>query len=138
MKTALFFHLLGVILWAGGALNLSRLMAFHVAEDLAVQARLSLFEVKLFFFVTVPGLVLAAGAGLYMISLNPALLGQGWMQAKLGVVALFFVLTMVLGARVMRLRDEPKAGKKGPPMALHGVIGLCVVGILYLVMIARP
>jgi hypothetical protein len=32
MQYWLFFHILGVILWAGGALNVSRMLGFHVQE----------------------------------------------------------------------------------------------------------
>ena len=135
MRTALFFHLLGVILWAGGALNLSRMLAFHAQEELGVQARLSLFEVRLFFFVTVPGLILAVAGGLYRLSLNPELLAAKWMLAKLCTALVFVALTLVLGKRILVLRDEPRQGKKGPHMALHGMIGLCVAGILYLVIV---
>lgn len=138
MRLTLFFHLLGVILWAGGALNLSRMLAFHVQEELEIQSRISAFEVRLFFFVTLPGLALAAITGYFML-MNPmaGLIQQNWMQAKLALALLLIILTFMLGKRILLLRDTPEKGRKGPAMALHGVIGLCVAGVLYLV-IVRP
>jgi uncharacterized membrane protein len=134
VRTALFLHVLGVILWAGGALNLSRMLAFHVQEELGVQARFSEMEIKIFFFVTLPGMLLAVAAGLYMLA-DPVmnLISHDWMKAKLGLALLFIILTFELGRRIMSLRGKPAKGSKGAQMALHGILGLSLMGILYLV-----
>jgi uncharacterized membrane protein len=139
MRIWLFFHLLGVILWAGGALSLSRVLGFHVEEDpLAVQPRLSAIELRLFNFAVMPGMLLAMGTGWGMISGAAQQDMQfRWMWVKLGLAMLLFLLTMLLFKRIQDLAEAPAFGKKGRHMALHGVIGLCVLGILWMVLV-RP
>ena len=123
-----------MILWGGGALNLSRMLAFHVQEDLEVQPRFSNLEFRIFFFVALPGMLLAVASGLVMLSDPVMLLMQhGWMQAKLGLACIFILLTFELGRRITRLGAKPAKASKGPQMALHGIFGLCLLGILYLV-----
>lgn len=139
MQYWLFFHILGVILWAGGALNVSRMLGFHVEEDpLTVQPRLSHIELRIFNFVVLPGMLLAMGTGWGIIS-GPAQQDMQfhWMWAKLGLAMVLFILTMLLFKRIQDLANEPKIEKKGKHMALHGMIGLTVIGILYCVLIAR-
>jgi uncharacterized membrane protein len=139
MKVWLFFHLLGIILWAGGALNVSRMLGFHVQEDPeTVQPRLSYIELRIFNFVVMPGMLLALGTGWGMISGAAQQDMQfHWMWAKLALAMLLFMLTMLLFKRIQDLMVEPKVGKKGKHMALHGMIGLCVAGILWMVLV-RP
>jgi uncharacterized membrane protein len=139
MQYWLFFHILGVILWAGGALNVSRMLGFHVQEDPeTVQPRLSNIEKRIFNLVVLPGMAMAMIAGMGMLTgAAQADMQYGWMHGKLAFAMILFVLTMLLGKRIQDLAAEPKLGKKGKHMALHGMIGLCVAGILYCVFIAR-
>lgn len=139
MQYWLFFHILGVILWAGGALNVSRMLGFHVQEDPnTVQPRFSHMEKRLFNLVVLPGLALAAITGYGMLSgVAQQDMQFHWMQIKLGLVLLMFVLTMLLGKRIQDIEASPRIEKKGRHMALHGMIGLCVVGILWMVFV-RP
>ena len=60
-----------------------------------------------------------------------------WMWAKLGLAMLLFMLTMLLFKRIQDLAQEPKVEGQGKHLALHGMIGLTVVAILYAVLIAR-
>jgi uncharacterized membrane protein len=137
MRTWLFFHLVGVILWAGGALNLSRMLGLHVLEDpVQVQPRLSLIELRIFNFAVMPGMLLALGTGWGMISgAAQQDMQLHWMWAKLGLAMLLFLLTMLLFKRIQDLASEPREGKPGRHRALQGLLGLCVVGILWLVVL---
>lgn len=139
MRYWLFFHILGVILWAGGAVVLSRMLIFHVEEDPGtVQPRLSQVELRLFNFVVMPGMLLAMGTGWGIIS-GPAQQDMQfhWMWAKLGLAMLLFMLTMLLFKRIQDLANEPKIDGKGKHLALQGMIVLTVAAILYCALIAR-
>jgi uncharacterized membrane protein len=139
MKYWLFFHLLSIILWAGGALTLSIVLAFHVQEDPeTVQPRLSGIELPLFNFIVMPAMFLGLLTGWGMISgAAQQDMQYHWMWVKLGLAMLLFLLTMLLFKRIQDLAMAPKVGKRGRHMVLHWMIGLCVVGILWMV-IVRP
>ena len=139
MRYWLFFHILGVILWTGGAVIVSRMLTFHVEEDPAtVQPRLSEIELRLFNFIVMPGMLLAMGTGWGIIS-GPAQQDMQfhWMWAKLGLAMVLFILTMLLFKRIQDLATEPKNEGKGRHWGLLGMIGLTVAAILYCVLIVR-
>lgn len=138
MRLPILFHLLGVILWSAGALLCSALLALQVARDPADQACLSALGSRLFNWITLPSMAIAAICGYAMLSgAAQHTLQFSWMQAKLGLVLLLFVLTMLVGKRIQDLAMEPRNEAGGRHWFLHGLIVLCIVGILYSVYIGR-
>jgi uncharacterized membrane protein len=135
----LFFHLLSVILWTGGALTLSGMLGFHVQEDPeTVQPRLSAIELRTFNVIVMPGMLLSLLTGWGMISgAAQEDMQLHWMWVKLSLAMLLFLLTMLLFKRIQDLAVEPKPGKRSRHLVLHGMMGLCVAGILWMV-IVRP
>lgn len=134
----LVFHLLGIILWAGGLLHLSRMLGYHTREAMEVQERLSWMEFRMYYFVSLPGLAITLVTGVGMLVAMPMLLqGQGWLHAKLGLVAGLIVLDQVLRTRLMALRAQPALLDPRPFKILHGLIGLGLIGILILAFV-RP
>jgi putative membrane protein len=127
-------HLIGIVIWMGSLLTLSRILGFHVQEDPAtVQPRFSNFEKRMYRFVATPGLVLALGAGLYRFaSFVEVYRKQPWMHAKLTLVALVVILHVVLGMQIGDLAANPAKRGKGKYMAVHGTIGLCIVFVIIL------
>src|SRR5205085_467706 len=128
------FHLIGMVVWMGTLLTLSRLLGFHAREDpTAVQPRFSHFEQRMYRFVATPGLLLAVGTGLYrFVSFVDVYAKQPWMHIKLTLVALVLVLHAILGAQISDLARNPSVRGKGKYMAVHGTIGLCIVFIIIL------
>lgn len=87
-------HIVGVVVWFAGLFYLVRLFIYHrEAEDLetglrgAFQEQYSLMERRLANIITTPGMVVAVAMAVGLLSVNPAWLQQGWMHAKLGLVA---------------------------------------------------
>lgn len=134
----LTFHVLGIILWTGGLLAISRMAAYHVAEAAAVQPRFAWVEWRMYWLVTVPGAVitLVTAAGLLAVSRVPY--GSlGWFHGKMGLVALLLALHAALHVKLKALQARPEAARKALFSAVHGTIGLTVIGILIMVEV-RP
>jgi len=81
-------HVVFVVTWFAGLFYLPRLYVYHaVTSDAPGVARFVQMERRLFFIMSL-GAVLAALFGLAMIAAAPGYLAQGWLRAKLLLVAL--------------------------------------------------
>lgn len=88
-------HVVGVVVWFAGLFYLVRLFIYHrEAETLeaplreAFETQYGLMERRLANIITTPGMVVAVTMAVGLLSVQPAWLHQGWMHAKLAVVAL--------------------------------------------------
>ncbi|HTT43515.1 MAG TPA: protoporphyrinogen oxidase HemJ [Steroidobacteraceae bacterium] len=81
------FHVIFVVTWFAGLFYLPRLFVYHVAaSDAPGLQRFIVMERRLFFIMTV-GALLAVLFALAMLIEQPAYLQQGWLRAKLALVA---------------------------------------------------
>ena len=87
-------HIIGVVVWFAGLFYLVRLFIYHVeAEELdisvrnAFKAQYTLMEKRLANIITTPGMVITVSMAIGLLVIQPSWLQQGWMQAKLSVVA---------------------------------------------------
>ena len=81
-------HVVFVVTWFAGLFYLPRLYVYHaVTTDPPGLARFVVMERRLFFIMSL-GAVLAVLFGMSMIVLAPGYLAQGWLRAKLVLVAL--------------------------------------------------
>lgn len=91
-------HIVGVVVWFAGLFYLVRLFIYHrEADDLAEPTReafrsqYALMERRLANIITTPGMAVAVAMALGLLSVQPAWLHQGWMHAKLAVVAILLL-----------------------------------------------
>jgi len=81
------FHVVFVVTWFAGLFYLPRLFVYHAATaDAPGLKRFVVMERRLFFLMSLAAL-LAILFGLTMIVAAPAYLGEGWLRAKLLLVA---------------------------------------------------
>ncbi len=81
-------HVVFVVSWFAGLFYLPRLYLYHaVTTDAPGLARFVVMERRLFFIMSI-GAVLTVLLGIAMIMAAPAYLEQGWLRAKLLLVAL--------------------------------------------------
>lgn len=129
-------HLVGVVLWMGGLLMLSRIMGYHAREAPSVRPRYTWLEGRLNYLVTVPGAVLAIGAGVAQAYLHGAAWFRvaRWMHIKLtlvfAIVVIHVILTVLHRRNVRRPPDAPM--KRAVFAALHGTLGLILIAVVYL------
>jgi len=80
-------HLAFVVTWFAGLFYLPRLFIYHAeAAEPAVRAQLKVMERRLLGITHIGG-ALALGFGVWTLALVPAYLQQGWLHAKLALVA---------------------------------------------------
>lgn len=85
------FHLIFMVTWFAGLFYLPRLFVYHAMSSDAVGIeRFKLMERKLYYGIMTPGMVLTFVFGVWMlVDYAWAAYGsQGWLHAKLGLLAL--------------------------------------------------
>jgi protoporphyrinogen IX oxidase len=107
-RIVLTLHLVSVISWMAGILYLIRLFVYHAAEkESVVKDRFIVMERKLYSIIAAPAMVASLVFGLAMLGLNPILLSEPWMQAKL-----FFVACLMLATQYAnRMRGKFETGE---------------------------
>ena len=90
-------HLIFVVTWFAGLFYIPRLFIYQLEAHLEAEESkrhtlplLKLMTKRLWSIITAPSAVLATGFAVWLLVLNPALLSQGWMHAKLGFVVLLW------------------------------------------------
>lgn len=82
------FHILSVISWMVGLLYLPRLFVYH-AETQVGTAQAETFKVmerRLLKAIMTPAMIASFIFGIWMLILNPDLLGEGWFHVKVAAV----------------------------------------------------
>jgi len=134
------FHILGLIVWLGGIMTLSRLLGHHVALE-SKEARESLipFERKSYFMAILPGFLISLLTGLGMLFGKGMAVyfapGSAWgmtFHIKLLLIVVLIVLDQVTVAKMRKVhRDD--TGSRGFFMGMHGMIGLIMIVVVILV-----
>ena len=128
-------HVAFMVTWFAGLFYLPRLFIYHSeAAQAADKARFTVMERRLFIIMTI-GAVLTAVFGLALLSINQALLAQGWFHVKLALLAGL----VVFHARCLRWIGLLEAGRipdntkwlrwfnEIPVIFLLGIICLAIV-----------
>lgn len=83
------FHIIFMVTWFAGLFYLPRLFVYHaMSEDETSIERFKIMERKLFYGIMTPGGLITVILGIWLLFITPAFLSQGWMQAKLLLVAI--------------------------------------------------
>ncbi|MDB5049342.1 MAG: protoporphyrinogen oxidase [Fibrobacteres bacterium] len=106
-------HLVAVVSWFAGLLYIVRLFIYHVEaegrpepERSLLQSQFALMERRLWYGITCPAAIAAAGFGLYMMVRIRAW-EAGWFQLKLVLLALLIGYHLYCG----RIRKDLAAGR---------------------------
>lgn len=100
MHFYLFFkwlHIVSVISWMAGILYLLRLFIYHREngeKNVSMHELFGIMETRLYRIITFPAMISAWVGGLGMIYLQPYLLKQGWLHAKLALVLILTGTTL--------------------------------------------
>lgn len=142
MAWFLVFHIVGLILWLGGLLDLTRILGYHVKEDIPVQERLSWMEFRMYWFVATPGMILAVVMGLFLFYYGGGVASyfsghSYWFTFKLIFVLVLIALHFYFGKALMSLRAQPRIMSPAKFKALHGITGLIFI-IVVMLAVVRP
>ncbi|MER2562219.1 MAG: protoporphyrinogen oxidase HemJ [Myxococcaceae bacterium] len=82
-------HIIAVISWMAGLLYIFRLYVYHAMEtEQVVRERFQVMERRLLNAITTPAGIVATITGVWMITIIPGWLAQGWLHLKLTMVVL--------------------------------------------------
>ena len=127
-----FLHLLGVIVYVGGFMALTRLVG-HAVKFGTEESRADSYRVyrRMHKFADWGGGVIAIVFGFLLLMNSPSYMQQPWFHAKLLFVALF-IATDVVFSRILfkKLKPEGEQPKRAIFSALHGTGALFLIGIL--------
>jgi len=133
----LALHIFGAIFWLGGLLMIASLLA-RVPDEVGLPkerflgAARGLFEVG-----TNIGAAVTIGFGIVLIAMEPAVLRQGWLHAKLLLVAVLLFYHVRFYRRIIFLENHPSQSSRREYRVIHGMVSLLLIAILVLA-VMRP
>ncbi len=138
---SLLLHVVGVVLWMGGLMAMSRALVLLAKRPGPGRAGLAELAGKLN-ILSLLGFVLTLGSGLYQLTLWPAgvFASTRWMHHKLTAV---IAVAVIHGLLIRLQRAWQRSGDQEPlpagkAAALHGIVGLLLFAILGLVFLTVP
>ncbi len=134
------FHIIGVVVWFAGLFYLVRLFIYHVeaqAEPEPAQSILkdqyAIMEKRLYTIITTPGMVVTVGMAAALLWQMPDYLKNGWMHAKLGLVAVLLIYHFYCGRLMKKLANDDCQWSSQQLRALNEAPTLLLVTIVMLV-----
>ena len=131
------FHIIAVVTWFAAIFYLPRLFVYHAdAQDQISRERFKIMERKLYRGIMTPSMVVVIVLGGWMLALNSSFyFSQGWMHAKLTLVALLVIYHFYCGHLLKVFRDDKNTRShvfyrwfnEVPVFILLGVVILVVV-----------
>jgi protoporphyrinogen IX oxidase len=130
-------HIIAIIAWMAGMLYLPRLFVYHVdaPKGSAQSETFKIMEKRLLRLIINPAMVASIILGLGMIALDPSLLSQGWMHAKLTLVIGMIVLHIFLARWRRAFENDQNRHSARFFRIINEVPTLLMIGIVILVVI---
>ncbi|NCJ07543.1 protoporphyrinogen oxidase HemJ [Synechococcales cyanobacterium C] len=89
------FHIVGVVVWFAGLFYLVRLFIYDVEAEAEpeparsiLKTQYHLMEKRLYSIITTPGMLVTVAMAIGLLVIEPELIHQGWLHAKLAFVVL--------------------------------------------------
>ncbi len=129
-------HVIAVISWMAGILYFWRLLVNHAMEtEPVVIERFKGMERRLRRAIMTPAMVATLIFGTGMLAVSPALLQQGWMQAKLVLVGFMLLNHWHAVQAEKKFGENPRAFSDKRMRLMNEVPTLLMVGIVILVIL---
>ncbi|MFZ0679869.1 CopD family protein [Candidatus Binatus sp.] len=128
----LALHIFGVIFWLGGLLMVTSLLA-RVPEEVGLPKERFLGAARGLFESTVNlGAAVSILLGLLLIILDPSVLRQGWLEAKLLLVAILLFYHVRFYRRIKFLENHPSHSSSHEFRVIHWMVSALLIAILVL------
>lgn len=136
MQISLSFHIIGLVLWLGSLMMLTRFATTLAVAD-ANSNLLNMIQ-RMWKFMGLSGLAMALLSGLHQFGSKGAAfyMSQGWFHTKLTLVIILFVISILFHLELKKVAAGGLA-KKSKLMAMHGITGLCLIIIVFITMLGR-
>jgi uncharacterized membrane protein len=140
LALSLIVHLVGIVVWVGGLMAMSRVMVVQAKIPGPARGVLAHLAGRLNIFALV-GALLTIGSGLYQLSLwgMQVFRVTRWMHHKLTAILILLVLHGVMWSTQ---RKWEKLGpqdqlSRGRAAGLHGAVGLLLIAIVAIVFFGK-
>jgi putative membrane protein len=132
-------HVIAVVCWFAGLFYLPRLFVYHAqTEDAAGRERFKVMERKLYRGIMWPSLVLTVAFGGAMLEQNWAFYKtQGWLHAKLALVALLVAYHLLCG-RYLRAFAADRNAKSHTFFRVFNELPVLALIAIVILVIVRP
>ena len=101
------FHIIFMVAWFAGLFYLPRLFVYHAqASDPISLERFKVMERKLYFGIMTPCMVITLVLGFWLWGAYRIGFGQGWMHAKLALVAILVAQHFYLGKLMFDFKHD--------------------------------
>lgn len=128
-------HIVFMVTWFAGLFYLPRLYIYdREAEEAVVKARLGVMESRLL-VITHIGAALTLISGITLLSLIPGYLQQGWLHAKLALVASLLLYHVYLIKLRNQLRENRCLRSSRWLRVFNEIPALLLIGIVLLVVV---
>jgi protoporphyrinogen IX oxidase len=128
----LSLHIFGVIFWMGGLLMITSLLA-RVPEEVGLPKERFLGAARGLFESTINlGAAISIILGIVLIMMDPTVLRQGWIEAKLLLVAILLFYHVRFYRRIKFLEDNPSESSRREFRVIHGMVSALLIAILVL------
>jgi len=132
-------HIIFMVTFFAGTFYIVRLFIYHQEalgkrepDRTVLVMQFALMERRLWYFITWPSVVLMTLFGLWLLVLNPGLLKQPWMHAKLGLIALLLAYHGITHRLFLRIQRNLlqwssfrlRLWNEGPTLVLFAVVFL--------------
>jgi putative membrane protein len=133
------FHLIGVVVWFAGLFYIVRLFVYHAEAaqepepaQTILKNQYEIMEKRLYNIITTPGMVVTVVMAIGLLTTEPEVLKDGWLQIKLAFVAALLVYHFYCG-RIMRRLATGQCNWSGQQFrALNEAPTLLLVAIVLL------
>ncbi len=101
-------HIIAMVCWFAGIFYLPRLFVYHAAcDDEPGRERFKVMERKLYRGIATPSMIATVILGGWLVSFNVSgYFSQGWIHAKLVLVAVLIIYHLYCGRLVKVFRDD--------------------------------
>jgi putative membrane protein len=134
-------HVLGVVIYVGGLMALTRLLG-HAVRFPDARSRGDAYRVfkRMHKFANWAGLLLMLVGGLWLLVWDPvgkAYMKQGYFHMKLACVVLLLACDFVFARKLLRLEGEGPQPNATFFRVMHGIVGLALLGTLAALFLIR-
>ena len=134
-------HIIAIISWMAGILYFYRLFVYHREhgeKSEEIQTLLTLMEIRLFRYITLPAMIVSVLSGAGLVYLNLHFLRQGWFHIKLFSVLLMILVTLNGFPLIKRFQSKDYLQISGLQLRIMNEVPTLLMVIIVAMVVFRP
>jgi len=134
-------HVIAIISWMAGILYLYRLLVYQAERGLKDPSQhelLSLMSHRLYRYITMPAMIVAWLAGLYLLMEQPAFWTMLWLQIKLSAVFALSISTIYAGQLTYRFAAKKQPLPSGRRIRILNEVPTLLMVIIVIMVVVKP